>query len=357
MSLQGRHIYCIIESGKEEQFPGEGIGENGSEIYSVPAGDIAAVVGESMSGSPLTMRKEELIKKLAAHQSVVEHVMKKHAVLPVKFGTTARDNDEVASILLRAADQFRGLFDYIRGKIEEDVVAFWSKKALEDLLREKPEIKKARDEVSAMGKNAPLEDVARVGQMIAAELAGRKEKCVGDIIDCLKECSLDMRRNRIARDDMILNAAFLLREGDQKLFDDKVVELNDRFEDRIDFRCVGPLPPYSFSTVEVSRFSFEEIDAARKRLGLGTSAEPAAIKEAHLKLIPKLHPDRRQSDPDAGREFEEASKAFQLLSRYCGTGEASFNREDVEKEILIKVLEIEGQPEMDVEVKEAGDRD
>ena len=348
MAMSKRHIYCIIESEKEENFPGEGIGEKDSEIYSVPAGDIAAVVGESMPGLPLTMRKEELVGKLATHQAAVEQVMKKHTVLPVKFGTTARDNDEVASNLLRAADQFRGLFDYIRGKIEEDVVAFWSKKALEDLLREKPEIETAKDGVSARGKKAPLEDVVRVGQMIAVALAQRKKECARDIIDCLKQCSLDMRRNRIARDDMILNAAFLLREGDQKLFDNKVVELNDRFEDRIDFRCVGPLPPYSFSTVEMSRFSFEEIDAARKRLGLGMSAEPAAIKEAHLKLIPKLHPDGGQSDPDAAREFDEASKAFQLLSRYCGTGESSFNREAVEKEILIKVLEIDN---------EAGDRD
>jgi len=341
MSPSGKCIYCLIESGKEEEFAEEGVGEEGSAIYSVSAGGIAAVVGDSMSGSPLTMNKEELVKKLAAHQAVVEGVMKGHTVLPVKFGTTAMNNDEVASILLQGANQFRELLNNIRGKVEVDVVAFWNKTVFKDVLEEEPDIRKARDEVAAKGKEVTLEDSVKVGQMLAEALASREAEYARRIMGTLGDCSLDMRQNRIARDDMIVNTAFLIKEEDQKLFDDKVMDLNNEFNDLVDFRCVGPLPPYSFSTIEISRCSFEEIDDARKKLGLDPGADLAATKEAHLRLIPKLHPDRRQADPEAAKEFEEVTKAYQLLSRYFHQGGTSLNREDVESQVTVNVLEID----------------
>lgn len=341
MSPPGKYVYCIIELGREETFPGEGVGKKGSEIYSVPAGDIAAVVGDSMSGSPLTMNKEDLVEKLAAHQAVVEGVMKDHAVLPVKFGTTARDNDEVAAILLKGANQFQELLANIRGKIEVDVVAFWSKSVFEDVLKEEPDIRKARDEVAAKGKQVTLEDSVKVGQMLAEALASRKADYARRIIDTLGNCSLNMRQNRIALDDMIVNTAFLVKEEDQGLFDGKVMDLNNEFGNLVDFRCVGPLPPYSFSTIEISRYSFEQIDDARKKLGLDPGADLANTKEAHLRLIPKLHPDRRKADPEAAKGFQELTKAYKLLSRYFYHGGASLSREDVESQVTVNVLEID----------------
>ncbi len=341
VSATGKWIYCIIGSGKEEAFPGEGVGKKGSEIYSVPAGDIAAVVGDSMSGSPLIMNNEELVEKLAAYQAVIEGVMKDHTVLPVKFGTTVRDNDEVVSILLQGDDQFRELLSNARGKVEVDVVAFWNKSVFEDVLKEEPDIRKARDEVAAKGKEVTLEDSVKVGRMMAEALARRKAEYAGRITGTLGECSLEMRRNRVVRDDMIVNAAFLVKEEDQELFDGKVMDLNNEFNDLVDFRCVGPLPPHSFSTIEISRCSFDEIDDARKKLGLDPGADLAATREAHLRLIPELHPDRRRYDPEAAKKFEEVTKAYQLLSRYFHQGGTSLGREDVESQVTVDVLEID----------------
>jgi hypothetical protein len=340
-SQMGKHVYCIIESGEEERFPIEGVGGEGSDIYSVPAGDIAAVVGEDMTGSPLTMDKKEIVNKLVDHQSVVEEVMKDHTVLPVKFGTTARDNDEVISILLQGAGQFRRLLDNIRGKTEIDVVAFWSKKIFEDVLREEQEIKEVRDMVASHEKDVSLEDSVKVGQMVAEALAVRKAKFAYKIINTLGNYSLDMRQNRIARDDMIINTAFLIERENQDVFDEKVMKLNDDFNDRVDFRCVGPLPAYSFSTVEVSRYSFEEIEAALQKLGLDSNADMSAAKEAHTRLIPQLHPDKRQNDPEAARKFEEVTKAYQLLNRYFHQGGKSLRKEDVESMVMVNLLEID----------------
>ena len=341
VSPPGKCIYCIIEGGGAVVFPTEAAGKKGSEIYSVPAGDIAAVVGNSVSGSQLTMNKEDLVEKLADYQAVIEQVMKDHTVLPVKFGTTARDNDEVASVLLQGADRLRELLGNARGKVEVDVIAFWSKSVFEDVMKEEPDIRRARDEVAAKGKEVTLEDSVKVGRMLAEALSRRKAEHARRIVDTLGSCSLDMRRNRIVRDDMVVNIAFLIEEEDRELFDGKVVDLNDEFNDLVDFRCVGPLPPHSFSTIEISRCSFEDIEDARRRLGLDPGADLAATKEAHLRLIPELHPDRRQGDPDAAREFEELTKAYQLLNRYFYNGGTSLRKEDMESQVTVSVLEFD----------------
>ena len=44
---------------------------------------------------------------------------------------------------------------------------------------------------------------------------------------------------------MILNAAVLIGRSEEAQFDQAIEQLNRGYGDRLDFRCVGPLPPYS----------------------------------------------------------------------------------------------------------------
>jgi hypothetical protein len=146
---------------------------------------------------------------------------------------------------------------------------------------------------------------------------------------------LDERRNRIAgelvmaihgrwpnivvnptRDDtMLLNAAILVGRDEQAEFDHVITELNGRYGDRFHFRCVGPLPPYSFATAEVKTVHAADLDAARKSLGLGEPASMAEIKRAHRRLLSEAHPDRNPGMDTAGR-MREISAAYELLEEY-----------------------------------------
>ena len=59
----------------------------------------------------------------------------------------------------------------------------------------------------------------------------------------LAERDADMRTHD---DDMILNRAFLVPRSMETAFDDAVARIAERFADRMEFRYVGPVPPFNF---------------------------------------------------------------------------------------------------------------
>ena len=77
--------------------------------------------------------------------------------------------------------------------------------------------------------------------------------------------------------------------------------------------------------------NFNEIDEARKLLGLGDTAKLKEIKSAYRKMAHRYHPDKNSAD--ASTEDEEVMKrlnrAYQLLMEYCSNYEYSFGEEDV----------------------------
>jgi DnaJ-class molecular chaperone len=127
------------------------------------------------------------------------------------------------------------------------------------------------------------------------------------------------------------------------------------------------LPPYSFASVDVKVPTFEAIDDARRRLGMGETATRDEVKRAYHRVAGKLHPDHNVGDPQAEERMAEVSKAYKLLTVYAkhvqrsagrrdhpgteerggggaGEGACSFSREAVEQTLLITVKRQELPP-------------
>jgi len=103
---------------------------------------------------------------------------------------------------------------------------------------------------------------------------------------------------------------------------------------------VGPLPPYSFYTLEVKKIRFEDIDRARKRLGLDGFATRDEIKKAYQRLALTSHPDRNPNKSGIEKEFDEVTKDYRVLWEYCQGENCSFDEQDFKKNsVLVKVRE------------------
>jgi DnaJ-domain-containing protein 1 len=116
--------------------------------------------------------------------------------------------------------------------------------------------------------------------------------------------------------------------------------LDGEFRGRLHFRCVGPLPPYSFAGVEVEMLSFEAIDEARKQLGLGEAATLDEIKGAYRRLASESHPDHNPNNSDAGDRMTTLKNAFNLIAVYAqNTGQTTcrFDGQTVEKTLLTAI--------------------
>ena len=118
-------------------------------------------------------------------------------------------------------------------------------------------------------------------------------------------------------DQMVANLALLVAKDAGDALDRRLAELDEEFGKRLNFRCIGPLPPYSFATVEVSLPSFETIDRARRILSLGERAGLADIKSAYRRRIRQVHPDLSSAVAGDGSPAARLTDAYKTLMNYA----------------------------------------
>lgn len=314
--MYDKYIYGIIDGTNDTALGITGLGGVGSVCTRSHRG-VACVFSHYFGIEFSSMSKEEVVRGLLAHQVVVEHVMKKHTVLPVKFGTVLATPDEVQELLSRGRQQFVDTLGWIHDKVEVEVAATWD---TEQVLREistEPEIMRARDVTASGPGQRSLEERIRLGQMVKASMDRRRDSHRERMISFLKPVAVDVQPNALVSDEMVMNVAFLVERANQEEFDGRVRQLNDLFHDQINFRIIGPLPPYSFATVEVTRLSPEKIEEAKQLLGLGENISEAEVRRAYRHLAAETHPDRKPGDEMANVQFAKLRQASDLLIAYC----------------------------------------
>jgi hypothetical protein len=169
-----------------------------------------------------------------------------------------------------------------------------------------------------------------------------REERAAEIVEALKPLALDSCPHALLDDRMILNTAFLVDRAKEGEVGETLRRLNDRYTDRIDFRCVGPLPPYSFCTVEIKTFDFDVIDRARRLLGVGEEAGVAEIRDAYRRLVHERHPDHAFQQAgkagDTARPFHAVTEAYRLLEEYRQVG-SSFRANDARQAVAVRLLQ------------------
>ena len=339
------NLYCIVVEGTELD-PGL-IGLGGRQVFAIHHRDLAAVVSSSPLLAYRSMRKEEIIPHLYAHQAAIEEVLRGCAVIPVKFGTTARDEEEVRTILEKGYLQLRAALEAVKGKIELDVVALW--RDLDSILQEigeEEEIRSAKTAAEsrpacAVAAGRPLkvttEERVQIGKMVKAKLDRRREELVVEIMHALEGLAQDLCPHALLDDRMILNMAVLVERSREGEVGQALERLNGRCAERVDFRCIGPLPPYSFSTVEIRRFAAEEIERARGLLGLGKRAGPLDAKAAYRRLAHQCHPDTAPVRQGTGERFEQVTQAYRMLADYHAAAEEVLPGADPTDVVAVKL--------------------
>lgn len=76
--------------------------------------------------------------------------------------------------------------------------------------------------------------------------------------------------------------------------------------------------------------NFEEVDEARKLLGLGEAATLKEIKSAYRRLAHRYHPDKHSGATEVDTEkIKRLNWAYQVLMDYCNDYKYSFREEGV----------------------------
>ena len=313
MSTQCSYLYGIMPADAAKDFGA--IGMDGRDVHAVPCGAVAMVTSPAEHIDFTQLPAERTLRYLAEHQRVLERVMAETAVIPLKFGTFADDDRQVLGILESGQAEFGDALDKYADKLELDLVTSWAD--LQAVLAEvatDPVVLAMKAEIAAGGE-ATLEQRVRLGQLVKRLLDKRREQIAAELVAALRAKWPNIVVNPTKDDSMILNAAMLVGRDEEQRFDKFIDQLNRDYGNRLNFRYVGPLPPYSFATAEVKPVDTGELEAARRLLGLDESARLGKIKAAYRRLLQEVHPDRNP-EADAAERMKDLVAAQKLLEEY-----------------------------------------
>lgn len=245
---QGYYIYCIIRTDEGPSFDVASVDGDRSAVGTIGFMDLAAVT------SPCDHPRYQVTRKYTlAHQLVLEGVMQQFTLLPVRFGTVAGSREDVIEKLLkRKFGEFHGLFNYVEGKVELGLKVMWRRDLLfQQILADYPLIRRLRDSLSTRPETESHLDRIQLGQMVERAIDTRRDEDATVLLAALRPLAVETRVNKTIMDNMVLNAAFLVPADEQRSFDARVNELDERYSGRMIFKYVGPVPPYNFVSVVV----------------------------------------------------------------------------------------------------------
>jgi hypothetical protein len=244
--------------------------------------------------------------------------MQRQSVLPVKFGTQLESADEARDLVSQNRTALREAFARMRGMTELEVAATWEIGHILQEIGRDPAIVSAREAIEQRGDPTP-EDRIQLGRLVESHVELHRAAIRKVALDALEPLAMTTATHALLDERLVMNEAFLISTGDVPEFEERVHGLDALFDGQIDFRIVGPLPPYTFNTVEVIRVTAEQREEARRALGLpDEELDERAIRGAYRRAAAAA---QRQLPGDApaaelhGGDLRGASELLLDLSR------------------------------------------
>jgi hypothetical protein len=289
-----------------------------SGIYAIGFQDITAIVSDTDDESIGDMDRESLGQLLVHHQKTIEDLIGKgfNMLIPMRLGTTVNSKKEVVKILELGHDLIMETLKKIESVIEIDIAVTWADlSVILEKISAHPDIVALKDEVENNSKTPSQVDQVKLGMLVQAKLKEENTKTELSILDSLSSCSIDIKTHEVMNDQMITNSAFLLKMSKMEMFYQTIDELDEVHEGLLNFKIVGPLPCYSFYTLEVDELNLDFVLSAKKELDLKEMVSESVIKKAYLEKSKLFHPDSQLKD-GSGEGFNIINKAYHTLLNY-----------------------------------------
>jgi hypothetical protein len=337
MHKQGIYIYGFLPSACTVDIE-KVLGENG--VYLIWYSDVVAVVSATEYERIEYMNKEELAHLLVDHQRMIERIMGCGCsqVIPMRLGSIVGSDDEVIQILKNGQDIITETFENIVDVEEVDVVVVWNNFA--DVIKEIteiPQVKSLKENIEQKGSFDANDGIA-IGKLIKENIDQKNNEINLDIVDSLMPFCKNAKKHEAMNDEMPLNYAFLVYKEKSDLFISMIDKLDEKYGDKLNFKIVGPLPCYSFYTIECDLLKIEDVEKAKKILGIDLSNNEYDLKKAYRLKASLTHPDKQSdSDENDGVAFVEINNAYKLLIDYENIIKQSTKCESEDPLYLVKI--------------------
>lgn len=257
---------------------------------------------------------------LLAHQKIIEEIMTVAPVLPIKFGTVAPDRESVERCLEHGAEELAAAFARLEGKVQFEILVTWDLDALFREIAAEKAVAALKTELAMAGGSGDRDGRMRLGELVKQSLERRRAELGTRLSEALQGMAVDSVANPLMDDRMVLNLGLLVKGDETSQLDRCLESLDAAYGGQLTFRCVGPLPPYGFATVEIVFFGKDEIEWARSMLELDTVSDPEQVRFAFRRIAKRAHPDLGGSVDGDGRTMALLNDAYRILSTYAEAG-------------------------------------
>jgi len=246
MAPGSRYIYGIVAEPQLRRFGFPGVGD--AEVYTINHDGIAAIVSNTE-----LQEIDPTRKSVHTHTVVQDELLKEYTLLPMGFGMIAASEDEVRRLLEKNYEGLVGELNRLAGKIEVEVKVFWDQEAIiKELQGESQKLTKLKAKISAaLSVTETQRLLIEAGKLVERIALEWKTNYAELVYTTLKKLSHDAQVNNLVGIKNLLNASFLIEKPRECVFKEEVYRLDSKFQGKIDFKYIGPLPPYNFVNLKL----------------------------------------------------------------------------------------------------------
>jgi hypothetical protein len=312
---QGFYIYGIVPNHYDaEQF--RKLSDIG--VFNIPFQKVSAIVSNNGIIDYKQLGTEALAKLLVDHQTTIEQIMNMgfSTIVPMRLGTFAQDKTEVLNILQKGYDLIVETLQKASNLVEYDIVATWADfgKIITQVASSQ-KVVELKEKLVNSGNAITQSDQMAMGLLVKSLIDEKNNQAAVTISAAFNTFCTGIKQHQLLNDQMVTNTALLLNQLQASLLEKTLDGLDESLNGELNFKMVGPLPCYSFYTIEVKELYFSDIDAARNELGLPGMVSEKLIKQAYLDNAKQFHPDTTTNDDDS-QKFNRINKAYQILLDY-----------------------------------------
>ena len=195
------------------------------------------------------------------HEQVIEDVMEHAGVVPFKFATLFKSFESLKAMLAERAALLKETLQKLRGLEEWGVKIYCDRERLRASLSHDTEILEMDREIAASAPGKAFILKKKKEALLDLKTAAKLNEHGQASFDLLRGLCARSRINKLLpkevtekTEDMILNAAFLIRTDGVRAFAEAVDGLKARHEaGGLSFDRTGPWPPYNFCDFSVER--------------------------------------------------------------------------------------------------------
>jgi hypothetical protein len=208
-------LYAIAEC---EPSKVEGTGIGGARLMALQHRELAAIVSEEVGTDEAVA-----LDQLWQYERVMETLMERHPILPVRFGSRSADPAEVRSLLEDRHQELSAALEHVKGTVELAVTVQW------------------RDSASPVQTRPPT----GTAYLLERVELHRAAAAVGRQLEPLARLARASRAGVLPRAAVVFRGSYLVEAARLGEFTATVSEVAGALE-HVDVVCTGPWPPYSF---------------------------------------------------------------------------------------------------------------